>query len=123
MLTRGVDLAAQPAGTAACELRWDAAGARLVRLETGLDDDALLGWLARGAERVGVDAPFGWPDAFVAAVTAHHGGGPWPGRGLDQEAYRRSLRLRLTDVETARVKHPLSVSTDRIAITSMRLAA
>jgi hypothetical protein len=30
------------------------------------------------ADKVGIDVPFGWPDAFVAAVAEHHDLGSWP---------------------------------------------
>src|SRR5579859_4997918 len=57
--------------------------------------DELLASLAAG-ERAGIDCPFGWPTAFVAAVSAHAGHEPWPG-DMGQDGYYRSLRLRSTD--------------------------
>ena len=31
----------------------------------------------RGASKVGLDVPLGWPTAFVDAVALHHPGGAW----------------------------------------------
>lgn len=123
MRTVGIDLAASPEGTGTCVLEWDGV-ARLTHLELGADD-AALATLARGADRVGIDCPVGWPDPFVAAVAAHAAGEPWPGRdALDPDDFRRSLRLRATDeaVAAATGLIPLSVSTDRIGVTAMRCA-
>jgi Protein of unknown function (DUF429) len=62
--------------------------------------------------------PLGWPDAFVAALTAHHALGPWP------TCEQRDLRFRRTDyfVRERTDRWPLSVSTDRIAIPAFRAA-
>jgi len=123
MRSVGIDLAAEPAGTAACEIVWRAGGAR-GRLHTArLDDDALL-TLIRSADKAGIDCPFGWPQPFVDAVTAHAHAAPWPGRGQTGAPHRRSLRYRLTDEVVHRQLRvlPLSVSTDRIGVTAMRCA-
>ena len=90
----GIDLAAQPAGTAACRLVFrDGAGAVVEELRAGLDDDA-LDTLRAGARVVGIDSPFGWPRAFTAAVGAWAQRAEWPA-----ETDARSLRLRATDLE------------------------
>jgi predicted nuclease with RNAse H fold len=78
----------------------------------------------RSADVVGIDAPFGWPEPFVKAVQAHRAGKPWPGRGKGLEEFRQTLRLRCTDLV---VKHearqtPLSVSADKIGVTTFRCA-
>ncbi|GIU92150.1 MAG: hypothetical protein KatS3mg011_1056 [Acidimicrobiia bacterium] len=113
----GVDLASRPEGTWLCRLEHTNGGVRAV-LEGGVDDDRLLE-AAETADKVGVDAPFGWPDAFVEAVSAHHRRTDpvWPddpGR----------LRLRETDrwVWERTGRPPLSVSSDRVAVPAMRLA-
>ena len=77
MLTVGVDLAPQPKMTAACAIRWHDGRARVEQVELGVDD-ARLHELARRATKVGIDVPLGWPDAFVAAVSAHHDLRLWP---------------------------------------------
>jgi predicted nuclease with RNAse H fold len=117
MRTLGVDLASRPKSTAACLIEWQAGRAYVEQLELGVDDDRLVR-LCERVEKVGLDIPFGWPDAFVAAVAAHHGREPWP------VAENRELRFRRTDLfvwdQTGRP--PLSVSTDKIGIPAFRAA-
>jgi predicted nuclease with RNAse H fold len=115
--TLGIDLASQPDRTAACLLAWSDRRAAVERLETGVDDDRIVALAAR-AEKVGVDAPLGWPDAFVDSVSAYHAGGVW----RDRDA--KALQFRATDryVREQVGLWPLSVSTDRIGIPAMRAA-
>lgn len=124
MLTLGIDLAAQPKTTGAALIEWRADGtAQIVELEVGADDARLLELIGR-ADKAGIDAPLGWPDAFVAAITSHHERAGWPGRGEDQDAYRFQLSFRLTDrrlIESG-LRRPLSVSTDLIGVVAMRAA-
>ena len=117
--TIGVDLAAQARETAACVLVWRDDRAEIAYLDAGLLDDALVALVTtRTPTKVAIDAPFGWPDAFVAAVANWHSGGRW------QPTPIPLLRLRLTDrvVIAETRQQPLSVSSDRIAITAMRCA-
>jgi hypothetical protein len=118
MLTVGVDLASQPKRTAACRVRWTAGAVEVFPPEFGIDDGRLLA-LAAEADRLGIDVPLGWPDAFVTAVSAHHEGRACPGG--DQ----RSLCFRETDrvVHRETLRPALSVSSDRIALPAMRAAA
>jgi predicted nuclease with RNAse H fold len=124
MRSLGIDLAAEPPDTAACEITWLADSARGRLYTDRLDDDRLLA-LIESADKVGIDCPFGWPQPFVDAVASHANAAGWPGRGQLGMSHRRSLRYRLTD----EVVHqqvgiwPLSVSTDRIGVTAMRCAA
>ncbi len=122
--TLGIDLASQPAGTATCVVEWAPASATVTELRSGLDDDALVELMSDAAiSRVGIDAPFGWPDAFVAAVQTWGEGKPWIALQYHQ---RNDLRFRQTDLEVVRSGlglTPLSVSTDKISITAMRCAA
>jgi len=115
--TLGVDLASQPRTTAACLINWQPGRAHVEHLEVGVDDQRLIE-LAEMAEKVGLDVPFGWPDAFVTAVAAHHRFKPWP------TAENQELRLRRTDLvvweQTGR--QPLSVSSDKIAMPAFRAA-
>ena len=119
MLTLGVDFAADPARTALCWIRWEDGKADAYEASCGADDDALVAAFTK-AHKVGIDAPFGWPDAFVKAVVEHQNGRPWPDHGSKREA----LRFRRTDiaVHDRTRRWPLSVSSDRIAVTTMRLA-
>lgn len=114
----GIDLAASPASTGVVVME-DAGRGWAVRPVDGEADDDLLVSLAVGADAIGLDAPLGWPDAFVEAVTAHHRGDPWPGT-----TDRRPLTHRLTDVFTRDVvgRYPLSVSADLLGVVAMRAA-
>jgi predicted nuclease with RNAse H fold len=121
--TLGIDLAAQPSNTSACAIDWGAGRPAVSDLRAGLDDRALLDAIAE-ADKVGIDAPFGWPDEFVEAVSAHHNRAGWPGAGRDQDVYRFYLSFRATDrrmIEQG-ARRPLSVSTDLIGVVAMRCA-
>lgn len=122
MKTVGIDLAAKAKKTAACKIEWHEGIARVVSLESGLGDSTLLDLIA-GADKVGIDAPFGWPDEFVDAVAGHRGLRQWPGAGhADADDFRRTLSFRETDRSVMGVRRPLSVSTDKIGVTAMRCA-
>lgn len=123
MRTIGVDLAAGVPGTALAELVWADGGARLTRLETGVDDAAIVASVSGDAVWLGIDCPLGWPDAFVDFVRAHHSGSALElvDGGAD---WRRPLVYRRTDhVVRERIgRWPLSVSTDRLGVTALRCA-
>ncbi|NED64517.1 DUF429 domain-containing protein, partial [Streptomyces sp. SID10244] len=82
MRTVGVDLAASPKLTAVAVVEWSTGAARLVDLVMPATD-AEIADVVVGAEKIGVDAPFGWPDAFVDFVVAQHRGELGAGRSLD----------------------------------------
>jgi hypothetical protein len=117
VITLGIDLAAQPGDTAACSIEWRDDRARVLEVACGQDDEALAGHI-RAADKVGIDVPFGWPDAFVDAVARFHTGGGWP------EESTVMLRYRETDRRVAALTGhwPLSVSTDRIGVPTFRAA-
>ncbi len=70
-----------------------------------------------------MDCPFGWPEPFVRAMSAHARLEAWPGRGANPDDYRRQLRFRETDrVIHSAGRPPLSVATDLISIVAMRFA-
>jgi predicted nuclease with RNAse H fold len=126
--TLGIDLAAESAKTGACRIRWEPGRAvlewvRVGRVKEPLSNDDLLA-LMRETDAVGIDAPFGWPRRFVAAVWEWSSAGGW-GEPWDAEA-RRALRLRATDrwiAARARARAPLSVSADSIGVCAMRACA
>ena len=133
-LTMGVDLAAKPANTAVCILRWGDGKPTVVLLARGKDqdsaplDDNWISTRAAGLRRdygeitkVGIDDPFGWPVPFLEAMEAYRRGPHWP-RPMDEAP--DELRLRETDraVHKRSKRWPLSVTSDRIAIPAMRCA-
>jgi predicted nuclease with RNAse H fold len=119
--TLGIDLAAQPKNTAVCEIDW--ATGRVEIEDRALDDDDLVARILM-VDKAGIDAPLGWPDAFVAAISAHHASKPWPALPPGSIGDpRRALRYRLTDLYATEVgSRPLSVSSDLIAVPAMRAA-
>ena len=118
-LTLGVDLASDPKKTGVCVVEWEDRLARVKELEVGADDDKILD-LHRGCDATGIDAPFGWPIAFVDFLCGKQLPSPksWgPGR-------RDELRFRLTDFRVREMtgRWPLSVSTDLIGVPALRCA-
>lgn len=118
MTTLGIDLSSQPKDTAACLIDWQP-GRGVVHAPALACDDATLDSLIARADATGIDAPLGWPEAFVRAV------GGWTTTVWDDAAFQKSLRLRATDIAVQRVTRltPLSVSTDRIGLPAMRAMA
>jgi predicted nuclease with RNAse H fold len=115
--TLGIDLSASPKKTATCVITWEDGRADVAEPQSGQPDQELIEGMA-DADWVGIDAPFGWPAEFLEAVTAWADGRRWP------PADRARLRYRQTDrVTQAVARLPLSVSSDRIAVTAMRCAS
>jgi predicted nuclease with RNAse H fold len=123
MLTAGLDLAAEPKGTALCEIEWRAGAARVVSLHVGVDNDTVASVAGR-VEKLGIDCAFGWPDEFVAFVAGHSSGQPLNPPMDHGMPWRRRLAFRETDrdVERRIGKRPLSVATDRLGLTAIRCA-
>lgn len=123
MLTAGVDLATEASRTAPAVIDWQGGSAALVDLRLGVDDEQVVA-LASVAAVLGIDCPFGWPEAFVSFVTDHQQGAvtvPADELGAD---WRRHLAFRETDrvVRATTGFTPLSVAADRIGLTAMRCA-
>ena len=117
MRTLGIDLSADPKKTCACLISWHSGRAEVEEPVSGLGDEELVERMLE-ADWVGIDAPFGWPVEFLETVTGWAEKGTWTG------VKRERLRYRETDrfvQRTARL--PLSVSSDRIAVTAMRCAS
>ncbi len=123
MRTIGIDFAAQPSNTVIAHLAWDGGRARVELLVSPADDDAVIASLP-DAEAVGIDVPFGWPDAFIDFVVQHRDDAQ-PRPSADPDEWQRGLAYRLTDrvVADALRKQPLSVATDRIGLAAMRASS
>jgi predicted nuclease with RNAse H fold len=117
MRTLGIDLSSQKENTAACLIEWQNGSALARPPRVGCSDEE-LDQLVAEAHVVGIDAPFGWPAEFSAAV------GQWRHEEWTTEL-RDRLRFRLTDrrVRERQGRWPLSVSTDTIALPAMRAMA
>ena len=123
MLTVGVDLATQPAKTAVARIAWSKNAVYVIGLDTHSTDDAILN-ACQEADFVGIDVPFGWPDAFTTFVDRQHHNTQTAEAGGSDDS-RRHMAFRLTDVVVAKEfgRWPLSVSTDRIGLTAMRASS
>jgi len=122
MISSGIDLAAEPKGTALALIEFSNNKAKLNYLEQGLDDEALI-TSTHNADKVGIDCAFGWPIKFSQFITKHQDltNQELIDGGMD---YRRELSFRETDREIKRLtgRWPLSVSTDRLGLTAIRCA-
>jgi predicted nuclease with RNAse H fold len=122
MISAGIDLAAEPKGTALALLEFTNNKANLLYLEQGLDDQALIDKTIN-ADKVGIDCAFGWPIEFAKFIAQNQdptNKEPIDG-GMD---FRRTLSFRETDrvIKQLTGRWPLSVSTDRLGLTAMRCA-
>jgi predicted nuclease with RNAse H fold len=122
MLTAGVDLAAEPKGTALAIIEWKATGANLINLHLGVEDRQIVE-AANEVDKLGVDCALGWPIEFVDFLNNHSNPNNihLPDGGMD---WRRQVSFRESDrnVRAVTGKWPLSVSTDRLGLTAMRCA-
>jgi predicted nuclease with RNAse H fold len=123
VLTVGVDLAAEAEKSAVAWVDWTPSGALVGDLLLATQDDTVTTAI-RQADKAGIDCPFGWPETFVAFVSAHEAGNVVLPDEVAGPEWRRRLTYRLTDqaVREATGLVPLSVATDRIAHTAMRCA-
>jgi len=122
-LVAGLDLAAEPKGTALAVLQCSSSGVVLQSLKLGVEDQDVLE-VATSLVKLGIDCALGWPLEFANFVrdysTANFAEQIFDG-GID---WRRRLAYRETDREVQRVtgRWPLSVSTDRLGMTALRCA-
>lgn len=116
VITSGVDLATVPQRTGLCVIDWNSS--RCAEITVGVDDTAIVEAALQSA-RCGIDAPFGYPDAFVDFVAAHAAG-----EDATPDELTEPYRLRMTDLAVWRThgRRPLSVSTDLIGVTALRCA-
>ena len=123
MITSGIDLAAEPKGTALALIEWKNNQAKLQELLMGVDDAQIVE-ATKGASKIGIDCAFGWPVEFFEFLTQHMNPNQKP-KGIDGAMdWRRTLSYRETDREVRKItgRWPLSVSTDRLGLTAMRNA-
>ena len=123
MLTVGVDLAAEPKGTAASVIDWSDGRAILVSVTVGASDDELVA-LSHGSDKIGIDCALGWPSRFVDFLVAHRSDDHSLSDGFGAMDWRRCLSYRETDrrVHALTGRWPLSVATDRLGVTALRCA-
>lgn len=117
MVTVGIDYAAQPENTAACRGVWESGKATVEKPFLNVNNGHLV-HLSLDVDKVGVDVPFGWPIKFIQFISSHNDGANPP------EVKGEDFRLRSTDkyVWEKTGRQPLSVSSDRIAITAFQAA-
>jgi hypothetical protein len=122
MISAGIDLAAEPKGTALALIEFTKDRAKLTYLEQGLEDQALI-TNTINADKVGIDCAFGWPIKFSQFIRNHQDleNKDLIDGGMD---FRRELSFRETDREIKKLtdRWPLSVSTDRLGLTAIRCA-
>jgi predicted nuclease with RNAse H fold len=122
VLTAGVDLAAEPKGTALAVIEWKETTATLVDLQLGVNDQTIVE-AAGVVDKLGIDCALGWPIEFVEFLNNHANleNTSFPDGGMD---WRRRTSFRESDRHVREVtgKWPLSVSTDRLGLTAMRCA-
>lgn len=118
----GIGLAAEAKRTGLAVLGGAGEVCFIEQVVVGADDDRIINAVVL-ADRAGVDVPLGWPDGFVALVSAHavctlvtpvSTGRDW----------RRNLAMRATDLLVHRRTGitSLSVATERIAHAAFRWA-
>ncbi len=123
MLTVGVDLAAEPTGTAVAQIEWHGGLAKLTSLVVGATDATIV-TAAPGATKIGIDCALGWPLGFMQFLNNHNGSGHQVTEKLGSKDWRRELSFRETDRKVRELtgRWPLSVATDRLGVTALRCA-
>lgn len=122
MLTAGIDLAAEPKGTALAVIEWSSGSAVICELHLGVTDDPIIE-VSKRVDKIGIDCALGWPREFIAFINAQAD----PSKHSDFDGgmdWRRRLAYRETDRKVREItgRWPLSVSTDRLGLTAMRAA-
>ena len=123
MITAGIDLAAEPKGTALALIEWGEGSGKLIDLQVGVDDSVIVQGISH-AEKIGIDCALGWPMEFVDFVSNHNDPDSKNHKVEGGMDWRRRLSYRETDraVRSRTGRWPLSVSTDRLGLTAMRCA-
>jgi predicted nuclease with RNAse H fold len=122
VITLGVDLAAEPKKTGLARIAWRRGSAHITDVRRHVTDDDLVEAIVR-ADKAGIDCPLGWPVKFIHFITSHYSGHVALRSGVAGSEWRRGLSYRVTDLRVKQLGlQPLSVSTDRIGVTTMRCA-
>lgn len=123
MITVGVDLAAEPKGTAVAGIEWTTGRATVLSLTLGATDHDIQAVSTR-AHKVGIDCALGWPNRFVDFLVDHQTASHALDSDFGSMDWRRELSYRETDrrVREATGRWPLSVATDRLGVTALRCA-
>lgn len=112
MKTLGIDLSSQPMKTAACLIDWDSGATKKIEILARVDDEQILR-LVDQCDKIGIDAPFGWPLSFVEFLNRSSlRSTEWTPH------YRDSLCFRITDLRVQEYVgiRPLAVAADKIGI-------
>jgi predicted nuclease with RNAse H fold len=123
VITAGIDLAAEPKGTALALIDWSDRSGKLVDLKVGVADSVIVEDVSN-AGKIGIDCALGWPMEFVDFVSNHNDPNAKSHQVEGGMDWRRRLSYRETDraVRARTGRWPLSVSTDRLGLTAMRCA-
>jgi predicted nuclease with RNAse H fold len=123
VITAGIDLAAEPKGTALALIEWSEGSGKLLDLQVGVGDSVIVQGISN-AEKIGIDCALGWPMEFVDFVSNHNDPNAQSHEVEGGMDWRRRLSYRETDraVRARTGRWPLSVSTDRLGLTAMRCA-
>lgn len=125
MITLGIDLAADEKKTGVARVSWFEGGAVVTDVAVGADDATLVDAMLQ-AEKTGIDCPLGWPRKFIDFIVDHRDDHVVIEADAVAQDWRRELSYRETDLWVrSKVKgiQGLSVSSDRIGVTTMRCAA
>lgn len=121
MLIAGLDLSAEPKGTALSVLEVSRGGVNLKSLELGLRDAQIV-TASMGVEKLGIDCALGWPIEFIDFLQQQASPNLQAQKFEGSIELRRALAYRETDRMVRKVtgRWPLSVSTDRLGMAAIR---
>lgn len=123
MLIAGLDLSAEPKGTALSVLEVSSTRVKLQSLELGLRDAQIVA-ASTGVEKLGIDCALGWPIEFIDFLQQQVSPSIHAKEFEGSIELRRTLAYRETDrmVREVTKRWPLSVSTDRLGMAAIRCA-
>lgn len=123
MLIAGLDLSAEPKGTALSVLEVSSTRVKLQSLEIGLRDAQIVA-ASTGFEKLGIDCALGWPIEFIDFLQQQANPNTEAKKFEGSIELRRTLAYRETDrmVREVTKRWPLSVSTDRLGMAAIRCA-